>query len=137
MSSLADIQWRGRRVRIEHAFVAPERKGAPLVVFLHEGLGSLAMWREFPKALCDAAGARGLVYSRPGYGRSTPRPPEERWQPDFMHRQAFEVLHGVSVRIGEGETLTGGSLGAVPGITRPGAHGAGRNPGPGIAGRRD
>ena len=65
---------------------------APLIVFLHEGLGSLSMWREFPKALCDAAGVRGLVYSRPGYGRSTPRAPEEAWDLDFMHRQAHEVL---------------------------------------------
>ena len=39
-----------------------------------------------------AAGVRGLVYSRPGYGRSTPRPAGEKWGPDFMHRQAREVL---------------------------------------------
>ena len=91
-SSFVDIDWRGRRVRIEHAFIAPERKAAPLVVFLHEGLGSVSMWRDFPQRLCDAAGVRGLVYSRPGYGRSTPRAPDERWLNDFMHRQAFEVL---------------------------------------------
>lgn len=91
-SSFAEITWRGRKVRIEHAFIAPERKSAPLVVFLHEGLGSLSMWRDFPNAFCDAAGVRGLVYSRPGYGRSTPRAPEEAWDLDFMHRQAHEVL---------------------------------------------
>lgn len=91
-SSFAEITWRGRKVRIEHAFIAPERRGAPLVVFLHEGLGSLSMWRDFPNAFCDAAGVRGLVYSRPGYGRSTPRAPEEAWDLDFMHRQAHEVL---------------------------------------------
>jgi pimeloyl-ACP methyl ester carboxylesterase len=62
------------------------------MVFLHEGLGSVSMWRDFPEQLCEAAGLRGLVYSRPGYGRSTPRPSHERWTPDFMHRQAFEVL---------------------------------------------
>ena len=50
-----------------------ERSGRPLLVFLHEGLGSRSMWRDFPQRLCDAAGCRGLVYSRPGYGRSTPR----------------------------------------------------------------
>ncbi|MBP6515300.1 MAG: alpha/beta hydrolase, partial [Steroidobacteraceae bacterium] len=60
--------------------------------FLHEGLGSLAMWKDFPQRLCDAAGCRGLVYSRPGYGRSTPRATEEAWGLDFMHRQAHEVL---------------------------------------------
>lgn len=87
-----DIDWRGRGVRIEHAWIAPERRGRPLVVFLHEGLGSLAMWKDFPQRLCDAAACRGLVYSRPGYGRSTPRAAQEAWGLDFMHRQAHEVL---------------------------------------------
>jgi pimeloyl-ACP methyl ester carboxylesterase len=87
-----EIGWRGRRVRIEHAWIARERRKAPLMVFLHEGLGSLAMWRDFPQRLCDAIGARGLVYSRPGYGRSTPRAAQEAWGLDFMHRQAHEVL---------------------------------------------
>lgn len=90
--SFVEIDWRARRVRIEHAFIAPERRAAPLVVFLHEGLGSLAMWKDFPQRLCDALGVRGLVYSRPGYGRSTPRAAEEAWGLDFMHRQAHEVL---------------------------------------------
>lgn len=92
MSEFVDIAWRGRTVRIEHQWIGRERHDAPLIVFLHEGLGSVAMWRDFPQALCDAAGCRGLVYSRPGYGRSTPRAPEELWDLDFMHRQAHEVL---------------------------------------------
>ena len=87
-----DIEWGGRPVRIEHEWLGLQRQPAPLIVFLHEGLGSLAMWRDFPARLCDAAGARGLVYSRPGYGRSTPRAAEEAWELDFMHRQAHEVL---------------------------------------------
>jgi pimeloyl-ACP methyl ester carboxylesterase len=91
-SAFVSVDWAGRDVRIEHAWIAPERTQAPLVVFLHEGLGSLAMWKEFPRALCDAAGVRGLVYSRPGYGRSTPREAEDAWGLDFMHRQAHEVL---------------------------------------------
>jgi pimeloyl-ACP methyl ester carboxylesterase len=87
-----DIDWRGRRVRIEHEWLAPQRRGRPLLVFLHEGLGSRSMWRDFPRRLCDAGQFRGLVYSRPGYGRSTPRGSDERWDVDFMHRQAHEVL---------------------------------------------
>lgn len=90
-SDFVEIDWRGRTVRIEHAWIAGDAK-APLIVFLHEGLGSVSMWRDFPQRLCAAAGCRGLVYSRPGYGRSTPRAPDERWLNDFMHRQAFEVL---------------------------------------------
>ena len=87
-----DIAWGGRSVRIEHQWIAPARTQAPLIVFLHEGLGSLAMWKDFPKQLCAAVGCRGLVYSRPGYGRSTPRAPQEAWGLDFMHQQAHVVL---------------------------------------------
>ena len=88
----AEIETGGRHLRIEHRWIAPERSAAPLIVFLHEGLGSLSMWRDFPQRLCSAAACRGLVYSRPGYGRSTPRTAGETWQPDFMHQQAHEVL---------------------------------------------
>lgn len=87
-----DIVWRGRTVSIEHCWLHPERQHQPLLVFLHEGLGSVAMWRDFPARLVDALGWRGLVYSRPGYGRSTQRAPHEHWQADFLHRQADEVL---------------------------------------------
>jgi pimeloyl-ACP methyl ester carboxylesterase len=95
-----EVDWAGRPVRIEVQWVGSGDAAAPLIVFLHEGLGSVAMWREFPAQLCAAAGARGLVYSRPGYGRSTPRPPDERWQPDFMHRQAREVLPALLAALG-------------------------------------
>ena len=81
-----------REYSLEYRFIAPERTASPLLVFLHEGLGSVAMWRDWPRQLCDAGGFRGLVYSRPGYGRSTPRPAAEKWQVDFMHAQAREVL---------------------------------------------
>ena len=74
--------------------------GAPLMVFLHEGLGSSAMWKDFPARLCQALGFRGLVYSRPGYGRSTPRAANERWSTDFMHRQAIEVLPALLEALG-------------------------------------
>ncbi|MPV66835.1 alpha/beta hydrolase [Burkholderia sp. BE17] len=88
----ANIDWGARTVRIEYQWLGANRANAPLIVFLHEGLGSVSMWRGFPRRLCDAAGCRGLVYSRPGYGRSTPRAAEEAWGLDFMHRQAHEVL---------------------------------------------
>jgi pimeloyl-ACP methyl ester carboxylesterase len=87
--SFTGIDWDARPVRIEYEWVG---EGAGTIVFLHEGLGSRAMWRDFPAKLSAALGMRGLVYSRPGYGKSTPRAPGERWEPDFMHRQAHEVL---------------------------------------------
>jgi pimeloyl-ACP methyl ester carboxylesterase len=86
------IRWRDRWVDIEYQRVEADRVSAPLIIFLHEGLGSLEMWRDFPQRLCEAVGCRGLVYSRPGYGRSTPRDADEVWGTDFLHRQAHEVL---------------------------------------------
>ena len=44
------------------------------------------MWRDFPRAFCEAHGLAGFVFSRYGYGRSTAKPSDERWAPDFMHR---------------------------------------------------
>jgi pimeloyl-ACP methyl ester carboxylesterase len=81
----------GAPVRLEYRFIEAAR-ASPLLVTLHEGLGSLSAWREFPERLCAGVGMRGLVYSRAGYGRSTPRPHDQRWAPDFMHIQAREVL---------------------------------------------
>jgi len=85
------IPWRDRFVEIELQWLGQATQ-QPLMVFLHEGLGSLAMWRDFPARLCAQLGCRGLVYSRPGYGRSTPRAADEHWQTDFLHQQAQEVL---------------------------------------------
>lgn len=96
----ASVHHAGAPLSIEYTWVGQAPQGAPLLVFLHEGLGSVAMWRDFPARLCDAVGARGLVYSRPGYGRSTPRAPGEQWQPDFMHRQAHEVLPALLAQLG-------------------------------------
>ena len=90
----------GRTLRIEHKWLRAERRERPLMVFLHEGLGSVSMWRDFPARLCDALDLRGLVYSRPGYGRSTPRAPGEAWAPDFMHRQAHQVLPALLQALG-------------------------------------
>jgi pimeloyl-ACP methyl ester carboxylesterase len=68
-------------------------------VFLHEGLGSVAMWRTreayWPEQLCAATGRAGWVFSRRGYGQSEPIPDVRgtgRHAPDYMHREAFEVL---------------------------------------------
>jgi pimeloyl-ACP methyl ester carboxylesterase len=90
--ALVRVPYRDGAVEIEHVWLNRERREAPLLVFLHEGLGSVSAWRDFPARLCTAGGFRGLVYSRPGYGRSTPRPPDERWSPSFMHEQARDLL---------------------------------------------
>ena len=90
-------------LEIEYQWIgadAGRSDSAPLMVFLHEGLGSTSMWKDFPARLCQTLGFRGLVYSRPGYGRSTPRAASERWSTDFMHRQAIEVLPALLEALG-------------------------------------
>lgn len=65
------------------------------IVFLHEGLGSVAMWHDWPAKLCQHLGRPGLVYSRRGYGQSADRPyvhGSQRLQPDYMHHEALQVL---------------------------------------------
>jgi len=77
---------------IEYRWLNPHLREAPLAVFLHEGLGSVAMWKDWPLSLCDRLGMRGLIYSRPGYGRSTPRPHDTPLPFDYLSTQAHDVL---------------------------------------------
>ena len=95
-----DIDWDHRALRLELAWVGMPASTCPPVVFLHEGLGSVAQWKDFPDRFCRAHGFAGLVYSRYGYGNSTPRPHDERWGADYLHRQAREVLPALIDRLG-------------------------------------
>ncbi|HEX9301084.1 MAG TPA: alpha/beta hydrolase, partial [Casimicrobiaceae bacterium] len=58
--------------RIEYERIDVGGKARPTLVLLHEGLGSVAMWRDFPGRLAHATGCDALVYSRYGYGQSAP-----------------------------------------------------------------
>lgn len=58
--------------RLETEWFGPPPAEAPTLVLLHEGLGCVAMWRGFPRALAEATGCGTLVYSRVGYGKSDP-----------------------------------------------------------------
>lgn len=78
MPSFASLEAGGAALRLEYEWVGLPDSPHPTVVFLQEGLGWVALWKDFPERLCRAAGLRGLVYSRQGYGRSTPRPHDER-----------------------------------------------------------
>lgn len=110
---VARLPWRGRTLQLELAWVGADDSPHPPVVFLHEGLGSVSLWRDFPERFCAAHGFTGLVFSRYGYGNSTPRPHDERWAPDFMHRQAREVLPALFAQLGlERPWLFGHSDGA-------------------------
>ena len=75
----------------------------PTLVFLHEGLGSVALWRDWPQRLCQRLGQAGLVYSRQGYGQSAPRVDVRgagRLQPDYMHHEALAVLPDLLRQLG-------------------------------------
>jgi len=81
-----------RGVRLEFVRLTPAQPhdAAPVIVFLHEGLGSVSMWRDFPKRVADACGCDAVVYSRQGYGGSDPAtvPRTKR----YLHREGIEVL---------------------------------------------
>lgn len=86
-------------VRLETRWIPGSAHLAPLV-FLHEGLGSVAMWaqrgRDWPAEVCATTGRAGLLYSRRGYGQSDPIPDvrsaQGRHRPDYMHTEAWNVL---------------------------------------------
>jgi pimeloyl-ACP methyl ester carboxylesterase len=65
-------------------------EGGRLIVFLHEGLGSLAGWGDWPRQLCEATGCRGLVFSRYGYGHSQQRLMRGAWPADYLDVEAHE-----------------------------------------------
>ncbi|MHB0852574.1 alpha/beta fold hydrolase [Stutzerimonas nitrititolerans] len=60
--------------RLEYQFVQSEASTGPTLVLLHEGLGSLELWKDFPVQLAEVCNAPVLIYSRQGYGRSSPVP---------------------------------------------------------------
>ena len=77
--------------RLEHRLDrAAGRLTGRALVFLHEGLGSVSLWRDFPDGLCARTGCSGLVYSRAGHGASDPRLTAR--SPCFMHQEALVVL---------------------------------------------
>src|ERR1700740_1367403 len=83
---------------LEYRMIGPAPAEAPTIVMLHEGLGSAALWGDFPEKLQQATGAGVFVYSRAGYGNSSPvtlpRPI------DYMHREALDVLPKLLAQIG-------------------------------------
>jgi pimeloyl-ACP methyl ester carboxylesterase len=64
--------------------------GKPAIVLLHEGLGSLGLWKSFPEKLAEQTGYCVFAYSRAGYGQSDPA--RQPWPLDFMTREAVETL---------------------------------------------
>ena len=83
---------------LEYRMIGPAPTEAPTIVMLHEGLGSAALWGDFPDQLQAATGAGVLVYSRAGYGASSPAKLPRPL--DYMHREALDVLPKLLEQIG-------------------------------------
>jgi pimeloyl-ACP methyl ester carboxylesterase len=87
------------------------RSGAPTLILLHEGLGSIALWRDFPAKLAQATDCPAVVYSRYGYGRSDALTGPHHV--DYMHREALDVLPELRDQLGLNDAiLVGHSDGA-------------------------
>ncbi|MBB4287229.1 alpha/beta hydrolase [Roseospira goensis] len=107
-----------RRLRPEGAAA-----GAPVLVFLHEGLGSIGLWKDYPEALCRATGLPGLVYERRGHGSADalagwPRPV------GYLEHEAEHVLPRVLDAAGIGACVLvghsdGGSIALLYAALRP------------------
>src|SRR3954451_17755053 len=114
-------------VRLEARWVGPPPEAAPTLVFLHEGLGSTSLWRDFPDRLSPETGGGALVYSPDGDGKSDPVPLPRPVR--FMHDEA-EVLPRVLAAAGIREhVLIGHSDGASISLIH-----AGSGPGPVLRG---
>lgn len=107
-------------LRIPAPVNAPDPGPAPArapIVFLHEGLGCVRMWRDWPAQVCAATGRAGFVYSRRGYGGSDPIADVRgsgRRRADYMHEEARRTLAGLCRALGlQRPVLLGHSDGAT------------------------
>ncbi|UFS55596.1 alpha/beta hydrolase [Comamonadaceae bacterium M7527] len=100
---LPNASYAGGPLEVEYQWLEPEQppgKCQPLLVFLHEGLGSLGIWRGFPQQVCNALGCRGLVYSREAYGWSGAQQVASQWPAHFLDHQADVVLPALLSALG-------------------------------------
>ena len=110
--------------RLEVVRIAGPSEGASVIVFLHEGLGSVSQWRDYPHRLCSATGCGALIYSRRGYGASSPHaePPGT----GYLRHEALDVLPALLDRYAvERPILYGHSDGASIALIHAGDSGRG------------
>ena len=103
-------------VALEARCWGPPPEAAPTLVLLHEGLGCVALWKDFPRKLTEATGYGVFAYSRQGYGTSDPCPLPR--PVDYMTREAVDVLPKVLDAVGVRRAVLlghsdGGSIAAL------------------------
>ena len=91
---MAEIELDNQKIYFERIAGDEHR---PCLVFLHEGLGSTAQWKDFPHRLCGLTGCRGLIYDRQGYGRSAPLSRQRTLH--YLHEYALVELPRVRERL--------------------------------------
>ena len=97
--------------KLEYLDIPARNPGRPELLFLHEGLGCVSLWRDFPVRVASSTGCRAVVYSRRGFGRSSPR--KDRYTPRFVHDEALETLPALRAGLGIARpVLIGHSTGA-------------------------
>ena len=107
--------------RLEYLDLPATQPGRPEILLLHEGMGSVSMWRDFPQRLASATGSRTLAWSRHGFGRSSPR--AAPWTPRFVHEEALEAMPALRERLGIARPLlVGHSTGASMALVHAGAN---------------
>lgn len=109
---------------LEYQWIAggPAHGAAPTLVFLHEGLGSIRQWRDFPEKVAHATGCRTLVYDRYGYGKSDVLR-EARVGAEFMHDGALNELPELLENLGVvNPVLVGHSDGASIALIHAGTY---------------
>lgn len=107
-------------IRLECLDIPASRPNVPELLLLHEGLGSVSMWRDFPAVLAASTGCRTIAYSRRGFGRSSPR--VDPYGLRFMHEEALETLPRLRDQLGIARpVLVGHSTGASMGLIHAGA----------------
>jgi pimeloyl-ACP methyl ester carboxylesterase len=130
-ASMKDITINGARLKIKQITIAKDR---PVIVFLHDSLGCIELWRDFPAKLGEATTCNVLIYDRQGYGKSEPFDGTPR-QLDYMEKEA-DVLNLLLTALGiENAILFGHSDGGsisliaaakypplIKGIITEGAH---------------
>jgi pimeloyl-ACP methyl ester carboxylesterase len=106
---------------LSYEWIEGDARAKPTLIFLHEGLGSIRQWRDFPVNAVATTGCRGLLYDRYGYGQSEVLA-EPRRDVRFMHDEALVALPELRQRLGiEDAILVGHSDGASIGLIHAGA----------------
>jgi pimeloyl-ACP methyl ester carboxylesterase len=102
----------------------PKARPNPTIVFLHEGLGSVSLWKDFPRQVAEQTGCGALVYSRYGHGDSDRL--EEKRPVEFMHREAKIVLPSLLQKLAIEKPILlghsdGGSIALIYASVHPGS----------------